>query len=55
MSAAPSSRAFFHWWIIAGCTPYSAASSDTVRSPFTASNAMRALKTASRFLRFFMS
>jgi hypothetical protein len=31
------------------CTPYSAASSDTVRSPFTASSANRALKPASWF------
>jgi hypothetical protein len=32
-----------HWWIIVGCIPYSAASSDTVRSPFTISSATRAL------------
>jgi hypothetical protein len=36
------------------CTPYSAASSETVRSPFTASNATRVLKPASWFLRFRM-
>jgi hypothetical protein len=55
MSAAPSSRAFFQWWIIVGRTPYSAASYDTGRSPFTACNAKRALKTASWLLRFFIS
>ena len=54
MSDAPSSSALFHWLIIVGCTPYSAASSDTVRSPLTASSATRALKPASWFLRFDM-
>ena len=54
MFAAPSNRAFVHWWIIVGSTPYSAASSDTVRSPFTASSATRALKPASWFRRFFV-
>jgi hypothetical protein len=43
-----------HLWIIVGWTPYAAASSDTVRSPFTASSATGALNAASWFLRFDM-
>jgi hypothetical protein len=54
MPAAQSSSDRFHWWIILGCTPCSAASSDTVRSPFTASSATRALNAASWFLRLDM-
>lgn len=41
---------FFRWWINAGCTPYPAASPDTVRSPSSASSATRTLTPASRFL-----
>ena len=52
IAAAPSSEAFCYWWIIVGCAPYSAASSDTVRSPFTASSAPRDLDPGSWILRF---
>ena len=49
MSAAEEAGDFDAWVL------YSAASSDTLRSPFTAYSAIRALNPASWFLRVFMS
>ena len=49
---APSSKARFHWWIIVGWTPNRLASSLTVSSPFSASNATFALNSGWCCFRF---
>src|SRR4051812_6863542 len=49
--AAPSSSAFFQAWIWLGWTPYSLASSPTVRSPLIAAKATFALNVALCFCR----
>jgi len=52
---APTSKARFHWYIIVGCTPNRLASSLTVPSPFSASNATFALNSGRCCFRFDMS